>query len=113
MADIAQLNIQEKIFLAGCIKALFLANDEISDDELDDLDRITDVLAFPDFDECLAEFERNVHSEEEFAYLAKNIYHEGTQSIITQILWDLALHHGYAKPAEEVVIRQLQTWWKE
>lgn len=112
MEDMDDLNIQERIFLAGCIKALILADEHVSDEELVDLERINSGLGFADFDDCLAQFEKNVKTEADFEFLARNIYHEKTRSLITRILWDLALQEGYATPDEEAVIRQLQAWWK-
>ncbi len=113
MSEVSELNEQEKIFLAGAIKVLILADGEVGEEELDDLDRIVDELGFVDFDEHLERFEAAVKDEADFEFLARNIFHEPTKSLITRILWDLALQEGFASPAEEKVIQNIRTWWKE
>lgn len=111
--NLASLNEQEKIFLAGAIKALILADGQPSEPELDDLDRIVDGLGFHDFDEHLTRFENDVVAEEDFEYLARNIFHAEAKSQITRILWDLALQKGFASPEEETLIKNIRRWWQE
>lgn len=113
MTEVDNLNEQEKIFLAGSIKALLLAEGQASLLALDDLDRIVDGLGFTDFDEHLTRFENDVVSEEDFEYLARNIFHAQAKTLITRILWDLALQKGYASPEDENLIKNIRTWWKE
>jgi len=109
----ANLNEQEKIFLAGAIKGLILADGQPSEVELDDLDRIVDELGFHDFDEHLERFEKDVESDEDFEYLARNIFHAEAKSQITRVLWDLALQKGFASPEEEKLIKNIRQWWQE
>lgn len=111
--NLTGLNEQEKIFLAGAIKAMILADGTPSEEELDDLDRIVDGLGFHDFDEHLERFENDVDSEEDFEYLARNIFHAEAKNQITRILWDLALQKGFASPEEEKLIKNIRTWWQE
>ncbi|MEI8094780.1 MAG: TerB family tellurite resistance protein [Spirochaetales bacterium] len=113
MSEVLQLNEQEKIFLAGAIKVLILADGSVDEQELDDLDRLVEGLGFDDYEEHLKRFEATVKSDTDFEYLAHNIFHKPTKQLITRILWDLALQHGFASPAEEKVIRSIQQWWKE
>lgn len=107
------MNEQEKIFLAGAIKALILADGQPSKEELDDLDRIVKGLGFDDFDEHLVRFEKEVVTDEDFEYLARNIFHPEAKSQITRILWDLALQKGFALEEEEELIEKIRQWWKE
>jgi len=113
MSDLASLNEQEKIFLAGAIKVLILADGIPSQTELDDLDRLVEGLGFHDFDEHLERFEVDVTSPADFEYLARNIFHKEAKSLITQVLWDLALQKGFATPEDEELIKNIRTWWKE
>lgn len=111
--NLNSLNEQEKIFLAGAIKVLILTDGQPSEAELDDLDRIVDGLGFHDFDEHLQRFETDVVAEEDFEYLARNIFHAEAKSQITRILWDLALQKGFASPEEEKLIKNIRRWWQE
>jgi hypothetical protein len=113
MSDVADLNEQEKIFLAGAIKALILNQGVPSQEELDNLDRIVEDLGFDDFDEHLERFETDAPGEADFEYLARNIFHDKAKSVITRILWDLALQKGFASPEDEVLIKNIRQWWKE
>lgn len=113
MTDVSDLNEQEKIFLAGAIKALILSDGVPSQVELDDLDRVVDELGFHDFDEHLVRFETDAPEAEDFEYLARNIFHDKAKALITQILWDLALQKGFASPEDEDLIRKIGEWWKE
>ncbi len=111
MPDLQKLSRQERVFLAGAIKALILADGKIEEAELDDLDRIVQKLDFEDFDECLEQFEQEARNEEGFRVLAENIFHEETRQLILSLLWELALQEGAARPDEVALIKTLQTWW--
>ena len=113
MSETRDLNEQEKIFLAGAIKVLILSDGAAVQQELDDLDRIVEGLGFHDFDEHLERFEKVVVSDEDFEFLARNIFHADAKALITRILWDLALQKGYASPENEELIKKIRTWWKE
>jgi|GEM_PF-1689867 len=112
MNDLAALNEQEKIFLAGAIKAVIMADGSIDPSELNELDHIVKDLGFIDFDEHLARFETDIKSDEDFEYLAKTVYHTEAKNLITAVLWELALQQGFARPDEETIIRNIRTWWK-
>jgi len=113
VSDLADLNEQEKIFLAGAIKILIQGEGPAAASTLDDLDRIVDGLGFHDFDEHLERFENDVETPEDFEYLARNLFHAKAKTLITQVLWDLALQKGFASPEDEELIRKIQAWWKE
>ena len=113
LTDVSELNEQEKVFLAGAIKALFLAAGSLDQGELDDLDRLIEGLGFTDFDEHLALFEKDVTKEGDFEFLARNIFHAPSKSLITRVLWDLALQKGVVKPEVDELIKSIQSWWKE
>jgi hypothetical protein len=113
MTDVSDLNEQEKVFLAGAIKALILDHGAPTQQELDDLDRIVDQLGFHDFDEHLERFEVEAPEEGDLEYLARNIFHGKAKTLITRILWDLALQKGFASPDDEILIKNIRQWWKE
>ena len=112
MSDVSELNEQEKVFLAGAIKILIL-NEGQASGTLDDLDRIVAGLGFNDFDEHLVRFEKVVSRDEDFEFLARNIFHAPAKTLITRVLWDLALQKGYPSPEDEELIRNIRTWWQE
>jgi len=113
MESIEGLNEQEKIFLAGAIKVLLLADGVFSSSELNDLDRIVKGLGFEDFERTLEEFEKAVVTDQDFEFLARNIFHQTAKTIITSILWDLALQKGFASPEDEGLIKKIREWWRE
>jgi len=113
MSDIGDLNEQEKIFLAGAIKVLILSEGTAAAGTLDDLDRIVEGLGFHDFDDHLERFEKAVVKDEDFEFLARNIFHAPAKAMITRVLWDLALQKGFATPDDEELIRKIRGWWKE
>ncbi len=113
MNDVGVLNEQEKIFLAGAIKILLLTDGVSAPEELNDLDRLVKGLGFVDFDESLVKFELAVVADQDFEFLARNIFHQEAKTLITRILWDLALQKGYASPEDEELIKQIRMWWKE
>jgi len=113
MSDVAELNEQEKVFLAGAIKVLILGEGEAGQPALDDLDRIVEGLGFGDFDEHLERFEKVVVTDEDFEFLARNLFHAPAKTLITRVLWDLALQKGFASPEDEELIQKIRRWWKE
>jgi len=113
MKSIEDLNEQERIFLAGAIKVLLLTDGMSSAKELDDLDRIVNELGFHDFDQTLERFEAAMIDDQDFEFLARNIFHREAKTLITSILWDIALQKGYASPEDEDLIKKIREWWKE
>jgi len=113
LSDVQDLNEQEKIFLAGAIKALILGEGEPDSRTLDDLDRIVKGLGFDDFDQHLERFEKAVVTDGDFEFLARNLFHPAAKTLITRVLWDLALQKGFASPEDEELIRKIRGWWKD
>jgi hypothetical protein len=111
--DIGKLSNEKKMFLAGCIRNLILADGNIMDEELEDLDRLLPNLNFYDFDERLQEFEENVHDEETFWAEAAKIDDPETQDLILNVLDELSIMDGYRGQSEKQLIRDLHTLWKK
>ena len=53
MTDISFMNHDERVFLAGCIETIIVADSNIEENELENLDRTIKELNFKNFDDCL------------------------------------------------------------
>ncbi len=112
MADVTKLSEQEKIFLAGCIKSMILADGTIDDAELDDLDKIMTSLKFSDFDESLEKFEESVQDEEGFFKLAEQITNSASKDMILGVLDELSLQTGVAGENKTRLLKRIKEIWK-
>ncbi|MCF7928925.1 MAG: hypothetical protein K9L68_08440 [Spirochaetales bacterium] len=111
MATVANLNDEEKMFLAGCIKKMLLSDDSFADAEMDDLERLRDDWEFADLDDSLETFESSVEDEESFWTLAEKIYNTEAQEVILQILDEIAFQDGIPTPEESEFFHHLQELW--
>lgn len=111
MSDISKLEHTEKVFLAGCIKTMLLADGNISQAEIDDINKLYDVEHFEDFEDCLTEFENNVNDEEAFLNSAKKITNPDTQDIIIGQLFSISIDDGVQSTQEAHVIKKLKSLW--
>jgi hypothetical protein len=84
MSDINQFTQEEKAFLAGSIKGVILADHDISEAELEDIDRWTEELNFDDFSASLQSFEAKVKTTEDYAEAAQAQKNEEFQSLVIQ-----------------------------
>jgi hypothetical protein len=113
MSDIEKLNNEEKIFLAGCIKTMILADGTISPSEITDIDQLFSKEGFKDFDSSLKEYEETVSSNEEFWNYAKKISSPASREIILQHLYEISLRDGIPAIAEKKFFDTLKEFWKE
>ncbi len=113
MISIADLNEQEKIFLAGAIKALLLADGSVEEEQLNDLDRLVSGLGFDDFDEHLVRYEKIAASDQDFEFLARNIFHPEAKILIASVLGELATQRGFASPEDDELIARIRDLWKD
>ncbi len=113
MADLRNLDQKEKMFLAGCIKSMILAEGTIKDEELNDLEKITEELQFNDFNDSLTQFEDKIHDKESFWTLAKEIVREETIDLIIKILYEMSIQDGYTFPNEKALIDGLRSIWEK
>jgi uncharacterized tellurite resistance protein B-like protein len=109
----SRLTDDEKMFLAGCIRNLILADGNIQDEEVAELNKVIDRLHFNDFDEKLDRFENTITSTESFWEEAATITNPETQDLILDILNEIALQEGLIGRAEKKVITDLQTFWQQ
>lgn len=112
MAETHKLTDLEKIFLAGCIKAVVLADGWIDEMELEDVDRIIKALKFDDFEAVLTRFEEQIHDLEGFWGMAEKVIDGESRSIILSTVDELAYQHGYSGERENKILGELKGIWK-
>jgi len=111
MPKVSSLNHEEKVFLAGCFKTFILADGNIGEEELEDLDHLYRKLEFQDYEECLSEFEKKVPDQETFYTRAKIITSPEAQTLILQAIYELSLHSGIPTGEEEGIFQKLSKIW--
>jgi hypothetical protein len=111
MAEINNLNPQQKQFLAGAIKSLILADGQIEETELTELDKLNNNLHFTDFEESLDQFEKVTKSQEKFWEMAETMTDSDYQTLVIQTLFDLSLQSGRVQDNEQNLINQLKELW--
>jgi hypothetical protein len=112
MKQISALSNSEKVFLAGCIKNMILANGTFDDAELNELDLVLEEIEFTDYGDRLTEFEDEIHDNESFWEMAETIEDEETQEMILEILYDLSIQKGLEESTEKSFLDQLKTVWQ-
>ncbi len=112
MADLAQLSHFEKVFFAGCIRALILADGSIQEAELKDLDKIYRKLDFHDYEECLDEYEEKYPDEESFMKAASQITSSAAQDLILKTVYDLTIQNGAPEDSQEGIFLKLSKLWE-
>ena len=111
MSKPQNLDHDEKVFLAGCIKMIMLADGTIEELELNDLEKIQSRLQFDDFEDCLGEFENTVKDSESYFLLAEKIENTEAQDLILEILDELILQSGSPDPTQKSIFDRLQEIW--
>ncbi len=112
MADASKLTNQEKIFLAGSIKNMILADGIVENQELESLDLIEKKIKFDDFEECLEEFEREVKDSDSYWKMAEKISNEETKELVLEVLHELSIQDGFMKKTESNLLEELRSIWK-
>ena len=111
MNDISSFERRDRIFLAGCIKNIIMADRHFDAEELNELDDLLGDMNFPDYEEALEDFESEVQNSETFWKMAETIEKTGVQDLILEVLYDLAIQNGLKEPAENKLIAKLQEIW--
>jgi len=111
MIDISKLSWNERVFLAGSLKALILADGIVDDSEISEVDKLRDIEHFDDLDDALDEFESEVKTDEQYWERAATIRKREAQDIMLDVLREVALAHGYEKEAEDKFISHLEQIW--
>ena len=110
---VTKLSDDEKLFLAGCIKSIILADGTIESEEIDDLNKLTEELGFNDFEEKLEAFENKVHDSEMFWEMAAKIEGKEVRDIILKVMQELSLQDGFTEKVEEKLLSKLIEIWEE
>lgn len=108
---VGSLTKSERVFLAGCIKTMVLSGGAIENQEMVELDELISRLSFSDFDECLAEFEAGVTSEESFWASADSIKRPAARDVILESVRLIMLHAGIPADTEAGLLRRLEGVW--
>jgi hypothetical protein len=112
MKEISALTTHEKVFLAGCIKNMILADGVFDDSELNELDVLLDELDFTDYEECLMEFENGVNDSDSFWEMAETIEDQETHEMILEVLYDLSIQKGLEESTEKNLLSGLKEIWQ-
>jgi hypothetical protein len=112
MKEISSLTTHEKVFLAGCIKNMIMADGAFGDPELNELDVLLDELDFTDYEEYLEEFENGVTDSDSFWEMAETIEDRETQEMILEVLYDLSIQKGLEESAEKNLLSSLKEIWQ-
>jgi len=111
VTDIRILTDQEKMFLAGSVKNMILADGQIDEEEIRDLNKITQEMHFTDFEEALEDFEAQVLDQETYWLLAEKITKKETQDLILGVLYELSVQEGYSKGPQNKLLDRLKELW--
>ncbi len=82
MFEIRDLTHAEKVFFAGCLRGMILADGYAKDEEIAGLDELRDVSHFDDLDVCLEEFESAVQDDQMFWAMAAAIVRPDARELI-------------------------------
>ena len=113
MSELSRLSHEERVFLAGCIRTVMLADGHMQDAELKDLDRIYKNLDFHDYDECLDEFEEKITDEKAFMIEAARIRSPEAQNLILDTVYELAVQNGAPDDEQEGIFMKLSKLWEK
>ena len=111
MADLSILDQNAKMFLAGCMKTMMMADGKISQSELKDIDNLYTEEHFTDFEERLGEFEEKVKDEDAFWQMAGTIKEQDARDIILGHIYDVSLEDGMPSAGEKKFYTQLEEFW--
>ncbi len=109
---IAPLSRKERVFLAGAMKSMMLADGHFEEQELKALDVLLRRLNFGDYEQCLVEFEATFKDEDSFWEEAAAIKRPEAHEIITTALRELMLHEGIPELTEGHLLNRLKKIWK-
>lgn len=107
---VEQFSRSERVFLAGCIKSMILADGGIEVEELEELDQLVTRLKFADFEECLDDFEADFRDTETFWSKAAKVGAEA-RGVIVDVLEELSLYEGVPHPIERKLLDELKVRW--
>ena len=108
--SVSALSKDERIFLAGCMKSMILADGSVAPTEVEELDRLIKRLEFGDFEKSLEDFDAQIKDTETFWEKAETIS-SNARALILSVLEELALFEGIPQPVERALLDQLRDAW--
>ncbi len=113
MNTVEKLSQDDKVFLAGCIESMIMADGHIESSEIEDLNRILDQVEFADqYEDCLVEFNEEVVDEETFWEKAREIESKEVQDLILEIIEELSLQDGFSGIDQDHLFHRLEQLWE-
>jgi hypothetical protein len=119
---VTDLTWDERVFLAGSLRAMILADGVIDDEEIAWIDRLRDEDRFDEMDRCLDEFAARIEARgasletgkpaEVYWQLAAEITRPEAQRVILEKMETISRLGGYQSRAEEDFFRRLRQTWK-
>jgi hypothetical protein len=106
------MNHEERVFLAGCIETIIVADSNIEENELENLDKTVKELNFEDFDDCLSEFESSIKDSETFFEKAETITKPEVKDAILKIIYEFLRSNGIPEKSEESLFKRLSKLWR-
>jgi hypothetical protein len=114
MTELKDLKHADKVFLAGCIRSIILADGNFpTASELADLDKIYRSLGLHDYEACLEDFEGRIDDEEDFMKAAKRVKSPEAQDAILGVAYELTLQNGVPNAAQLGIEKKLRALWKK
>ncbi len=111
MFRIGDLTHAEKVFFAGCLRGMILADGYAKDEEVAGLNQLRDEFHFRDLDECLEEFESSVRDNRQFWDMAAAVTRKEARELILQRIDEISRLDGYKSTNEtDFYNRLVETW---
>ena len=110
--SVINLNEKEKIFLAGAMKSIIMADGNISAEEIDELLSAMKNEKFTDYEKYMELFESTIKDQETFWEEAEAINNQDSQVLILNLLNEIAVHNGFASIEEDHIIKRLEKIWE-
>lgn len=111
MLRIGDLSRAEKVFFAGCLRGMILADGYAKDEEVAGLNQLRDEFNFRDLDECLEEFESTVRNDRHFWDMAAGITRTEARELILQRIDEISRLDGYKSTNETDFYNRLVESW--
>lgn len=111
MFGIGDLSHAEKVFFAGCLRGMILADGYAKDEEVAGLNQLRDEFEFRDLDECLEEFESTVRNDSQFWDMAAGITGKEARELILQRIDEISRLDGYKSTNETNFYNRLVETW--
>jgi DnaJ-domain-containing protein 1 len=113
MKNIDQLSNEERIFFAGCIKNMMLADGSVDEAESKYLETVIQEFGFSDYEERLSDFENDIKDTDSFWEMADRIEGQETRDLIIETLYMFSIQDGIEEMAEKKLLEDLKDSWSD